>query len=251
VHLTVKDVAALFRVAPRTVYRWIAAERIPVLRANRQYRFSRDEVLEWARARGIVSPSAERNAAPEDRVVQVDLAEALEQGGIYYRVEGENKVAVLRSAVRLMSLPPSVDRERLTGLLLERELMGSTAISDGIAFPHARNPELYRVSQLQITLCFLEKPLDFGAIDGRPVRALFIALSPSVNLQLRVLACLAFALKDPGFKRVVDEQGARSAILGEARRIAAHLASRERGAETNVSGAQDGPESPKSQRGTW
>src|SRR5438034_985186 len=62
-----------------------------------------------------------------------------------------------------------------------REALQSTGVGDGIAIPHVRNPIVLHVSRPMITLCFLERPIDFGALDGKPVHVLFSLISPTVR----------------------------------------------------------------------
>ena len=57
-------------------------------------------------------------------------------------------------------------------MLEAREAMGSTGIGDGIAIPHARYPVVLHLDKPLVSLCFLEQPIDFGALDARPVQAL-------------------------------------------------------------------------------
>ena len=111
------------------------------------------------------------------------------------------------------------------GVLFAREALESTGIGDGIAIPHVRNPIVLHVSRPVITLCFLEKAVDFGALDGKPVSILFSLISPTVRAHLRLLSRLSFALQDPGFKSVVTRQGSRDEIFAEARRVEAALVS--------------------------
>jgi PTS system nitrogen regulatory IIA component len=219
VQLMVRDVAKLLDVSEKTVYRWINQGSLPAYRINDQYRFNRAELLEWATSHRInVSPEifqeAESSSAP-----MPDLVDALSSGGVFYRIEGRDKAAVLRAVVEHMRLPEEVDREFLYRVLLAREQLASTGIGDGIAIPHVRNPIVLHVARPMITLCFLERPVDFGALDGKPVSALFTLISPSVRAHLHLLSRLAFALRDPAFKKVIVRQGLREEILKEARRI--------------------------------
>jgi PTS system nitrogen regulatory IIA component len=108
-------------------------------------------------------------------------------------------------------------------VLLAREALASTGIGDGIAIPHVRSPIVLHVSEPTITLCFLERPVDFAALDGRPVRALFLLVSPTVRAHLSLLSRLAFALRDPGFKDAVARQVVRDDLLAELRRVEAAL----------------------------
>jgi PTS system nitrogen regulatory IIA component len=70
-----------------------------------------------------------------------------------------------------------------------------------------------------VTLCFLEQPVDFEALDGQPVHALFLILSPSVRAHLHLLGRLSFGLRQPSFAKAVRKQAGRQEILKEAARI--------------------------------
>jgi PTS system nitrogen regulatory IIA component len=217
--LNVRDAAKLLSVSEKTIYRWINQGALPAYRVNEQYRFNRAELLEWATSRKInvsveIFEEPESNAAPLPR-----LAEALEAGGIVYRLGGSDKESVLRALVEAMRLPDEVDREFLFRVLLAREAMGSTAVGDGIAIPHVRNPVVLHVQRPSICLCFLDKPIEFGALDRQPVFALFSLISPTVRAHLHLLSRLSFALHDPGFKRAITTQASRDEIVNEIRRV--------------------------------
>jgi PTS system nitrogen regulatory IIA component len=211
--LLVKDTARLLNVSEKTIYRWIKQGSIPAYRLNEQYRFNRAELLEWATSRRIsISPEIFKEEESEASSLP-DFTEALRSGGIHYRVGGDDKAAVLHQVVEMLRLPPEVDREFLYEVLLAREALGSTAIGDGIAIPHVRNPVILHLECPVITLSFLERPVDFGALDGRPVHTLFTLISPTVRAHLHLLSRLAFVLRDRQFKDAVMRQGAREEIL--------------------------------------
>jgi PTS system nitrogen regulatory IIA component len=217
--LTVKDVAEMLNVSEKSVYRWITDGNLPAYRVSGQYRFNRAELLEWTTAKKInVSPKIfEESEAGAGELP--DLAEALQTGGIYYRMGGNDKGEVLRGIVEAMRLPDEVDRTYLLQVLMAREALESTAIGDGIAIPHVRNPIVLHVPKPMVMLSFLEKPVAFGALDGQPVHTLFSLVSPTVRSHLHLLSRIAFALRDPAFKKIVLEQGSREEILEGARRV--------------------------------
>lgn len=203
----------MLNVSEKTIYRWIKDGTLPAYRVAEQYRFNRAELLEWATARKInVSPQLFEE--PEGRDAPLpSLSEAVQAGGIYYRIGGSDKPSVLRSVVDVMRLPDSVDREFLLQVLLARESLGSTGIGDGIAIPHVRNPIVLHIATPMITLCFLDHPIDFGALDGKPVSILFAIVSPTVRAHLRLLSRLAFALRDDALQSILRQQGSRDEIL--------------------------------------
>ena len=215
--LGVRDVARILNVSEKSIYRWIQQGQLPAYKVNEQYRFNRAELLEWANAQKInVSTEmfAETEAATE---LMPDFADSIEAGGIFYRLEGATKETALRSVVGVMKLPPDMDRELLLRVLLAREAMASTGIGDGIAIPHVRNPIVLSVNHPAICLCFLEKPIEFDAIDNQPVHTLFTLVSPTVRIHLYLLSRLAHALRDPKFKEIVARQGSREELLAAAR----------------------------------
>jgi PTS system nitrogen regulatory IIA component len=221
--LTVRDAARIMNVSEKTIYRWINQGSLPAYRVNEQYRFNRAELLEWATSKKI-NVSVEIFHEPESTAgVLPGFVDALETGGIFYRLGGDNKESVLRAVVETMRLPDEVDREFLFRVLLAREALGSTGIGDGIAIPHVRNPVVLHVPRPSICLCFLEKPIDFDSIDGRPVFALFSMISPTVRAHLHLLARLSFALHDVAFKSVIMKQAPREEIMEAARRAEASL----------------------------
>lgn len=219
--LTVRDASKLLQVSEKTVYRWINQRTVPAYLINGQYRFNRAELLEWATSRRI-KVSVDILEEPESgRVPCLGIVESLEVGGVYYRVDGHDRESALRSVVDMMRLPDEVDRDFLLRVLVAREALGSTGIGEGIAIPHVRNPIVLHVPRPSITLCFLEQAVEFGALDGRPVRVLFTVISPTIRAHLYMMSHLAFALRDPAFKEAVLREASREELLREARRVEA------------------------------
>ncbi len=222
-HLDVRDAAKFLNVSEKTIYRWINQGNLPAYRVDEQYRFNRAELLEWATSRKIkVSPEILHD--PENPIGPlVGLATALETGGIFYRIGGQDRESVLRAIVETMRLPEEVDREFLFRVLLARATLGSTGVGDGIAIPHVRNPIVLHVSQPAIALCFVEAPVEFGALDGKPVSAFFSLISPTVRVHLHLLSRLDFALRDEAFKGAILRQAQREEIIREASRVEEEL----------------------------
>ncbi|MFH1023302.1 MAG: PTS sugar transporter subunit IIA [Planctomycetota bacterium] len=221
--LTVRDVASLLNVSEKSIYRWIREGNIPAYKMNEQYRFHRAELLEWATARKIGVSADIFQEKDESAAPMPGLGEALQAGGVAYRLVGPDKESVLRAVVEAMRLPEEVNREQLFRVLVAREALASTGIGDGIAIPHVRNPIVLHVPRPTVTLCFLEKPVDFGALDGKPVHCLFTLVSPTVRAHLHLLSRLTFALRDSGFQAVIARQALRDEIFTELGRVENHL----------------------------
>ncbi len=217
--LTVRDVAGLLEVSEKTVYRWIEDGKLPGYRISGQYRFNRAELLAWATAEKIhISPGI--YVEPEvDGASLPTLEEALMAGGIHYRISGRTPEECLRNTVELLRLPEEVDREFLLQVLISRERLEPTAVGNGVAIPHLRNPIVLHLPRPLVALCFLEKPVDFQAVDGKPVRVIFTLVSPTVRAHLHLQSRIAFALLDKEFRGLIDREAPRDEIMAGARTL--------------------------------
>jgi PTS system nitrogen regulatory IIA component len=214
--LRVRDVARLLKVSEQTVYRWVRDGSLPAHRVHDQYMFNRVELQEWAALHEHrVSPELlAPNGSSEEFL---SLRAAMERGGIFYDIPGERREEALEAITRLPGIPANVDRGLLYQLLVARESLASTGVGNGIAIPHPRDPVVVHTDEPLVLLCFLERPIDFHALDGQPVRVLFVLLSPSVRQHLQMFARLAFALHDEILKKLIERVAAPEAILDRVR----------------------------------
>ncbi|MCE5303293.1 MAG: PTS sugar transporter subunit IIA [Planctomycetaceae bacterium] len=216
--LSVRDSAQLLKVSEKTIYRWVKQGKLPAYRIHEQYRFNRAELLEWATSQRL-NVSADIFAEPDGDGPIVTLTDALRAGGIHYRLGGLDKPSALKALVDIMPLPDEVDRQFLYQVLLARESLGSTALGSGIAVPHVRNPIVLHIVRPMITLCFLEQPIEFGALDGQPVHTLFTIVSPTVRAHLHLLSRLGFALRQPVFMEAIAGQQSRERIFAASQAV--------------------------------
>jgi len=212
-NLSVKDASRLLTVSEKTIYRWIKQDLVPAYKVSGSYRFNRAELLEWATSRRL-GVAADAFEEPESGVQPLPtLYEALEAGGVVYRIEGQTREAVLADAVAHLRLPDEIDRQHLEQVLITREQLASTAIGAGIALPHPRSPGLLNVSRSSVTLCFLEKPVNFQALDGRPVEILLLVIAQNLRAHLHLLSRLGFVLREHKFRQALDNGESREKIF--------------------------------------
>jgi PTS system nitrogen regulatory IIA component len=222
--LTVREAATLLRVSEREVYRWVDDGEIPFQRVRDQVRFNRTDLLEWATRRKLpISLEAfDAGMDAEDRAPS--LAQALRAGGVHPDVDAADREAALRAVVELTPMPPSVDAEFVIDVLLARERTSSTAIGDGVALPHVRQPVVAPGAPITVSVSYLRRPVDFGAPDGKPVTVVFLIVSPTVRAHLQMLAHVARALLDPGFRAALDRRASVEELADEAERTEAPAA---------------------------
>jgi len=217
--LTVRQAATYFGVDDATVRRWIAERGLPAHHANERLHLNAIEVWEWAVEQGIPVSRGLLDEARRKPDQVPPLSRLLEVGGVHGDVDGKDKDEVLASIVHRLPLPAAVDREHLLAVLQAREAMGSTGIGDGIAIPHVRNPILLHVDRPLVALFLLRTPVDFEAIDRRPVHAVFLVVSSSVPTHLRILAQLGFVLRDPALRHLLRQRASSEVLLARMREL--------------------------------
>ena len=196
-HLSVKDVAKLLNISEKTIYRMIKDETIPCFRVGGQWRFDVREINSWiedTREFSYGTATGKSSGADEE---SISVTEFLRRGGVYYAVHGDSKEAAIRSCLELIKAAiPQVDIERFFTAIMDREKLCPTSIGNGIAFPHLRLFREFSANRSSISLCFLEKPIPFGALDHEDVDTLFFIFPKSERRFLRIQAKLLRLLKD-------------------------------------------------------
>ena len=115
-------------------------------------------------------------------------------------LEVENKEELLGRMVDLLVQDKRIpEPDVLMGELLKRERVMSTGIGGGIAIPHAL---LRDVEDLLILFGRTRTPLDFQALDGKPVDLVFMLVGPkgAANLYVKLLARISRLLQSAEFK---------------------------------------------------
>ena len=109
-------------------------------------------------------------------------------------VRADDKNGLLRSLCRHAASSVGVSFYQIATEVMKREALGSTGMGEGVAIPHARLTEIERPFGL---LARLKHPMDFDAIDGKPVDLVFLLLLPVAphGEQLNALASVARLLR--------------------------------------------------------
>ncbi|MBT9587320.1 helix-turn-helix domain-containing protein [bacterium] len=221
--LSIQDAAQLLGVSEKTIYRWIKKGALPACRVSDQYRFNRSELLAWGLSR-------RKNVSEEHfhETLQVagpipTMLEAVQRGGIVYRLEGGCKEGVLRNLAQAARFPVETDRHYLSNLLLAREGLGPTGVGDGYAIPQLIYPNALEPQLPVIVIAFVDQPVEYDSMDGLPVFCLFGLLSSSLRGYYFLLNRLYYALRDEAFRTVLRSQGSREELFAHLHRIESGL----------------------------
>jgi len=133
------------------------------------------------------------------------LSEILEEVNIIPDLKAKDKKGVLEELAEVVvSHEPSLDKNSLVRILLEREHLGSTGIGDGVAIPHGK---FHGISHPIISFGRSRQGLDFESMDGQPAFLFFLLVLPenAANIHLKALARIAKILKNSSFRKVLME----------------------------------------------
>ncbi|MFZ5515473.1 MAG: PTS sugar transporter subunit IIA [Candidatus Zhuqueibacterota bacterium] len=209
--LKIKDVVELLQVSEKTVYRWIKEKKIPCYRIHHQYRFNKLEINEWILSNKIEMSSNLIDLSQAKR--QTNFTDLLVKGGVHFDIQGKTVAEVLHNAIKRIPDPEAIGSEEILNALLNREKLMTTAIGHGIAIPHPRNPIIAAVEDASISICFLQEPVDFGALDGKPVHTLLVLLTNSPRRHLEVLAEISYMCQLEEFREMLIRRVPKMELL--------------------------------------
>jgi PTS system nitrogen regulatory IIA component len=113
-------------------------------------------------------------------------------------LQSSTKEDVISELVELLISAGEIDKKlkkKVVEALMAREALGSTAIGQGIAIPHAKQDSM---SKLVGCLGVSKKGINFDSLDGEPAYIFFLLIAPvdSSGPHLKALARISRLLKD-------------------------------------------------------
>ncbi|MDR1972272.1 MAG: PTS sugar transporter subunit IIA [Treponema sp.] len=161
----------------------------------------------------------------------IPLSTLVERGGIYYELAGNSVETVIAELVRLIPLeglenypcgalagkPEGDFREALLKAALEREALMSTGIGRGVALPHPRNPMIQDTDKQFVAIGFPSAPVDWKALDGKPVHTVLLVVSASPKIHLHTLSKINFLCQDDLFLSLLRARASQGFIAGAIR----------------------------------
>ncbi len=142
------------------------------------------------------------------------LAEAITEDRVFVRLRAADKSRLLQELARRAGAVLGIPVAEIATALTSREALGSTGVGGGIAVPHAQLPRLGATAAFFMQL---ERPVDFAAIDGKPVDLIFMLLGPP-QARAEHLALLAAGTRRLREKSVAEALRAAS-TAAEARSL--------------------------------
>jgi mannitol/fructose-specific phosphotransferase system IIA component (Ntr-type) len=129
------------------------------------------------------------------------LSELLDADRVRVPLSGRTKDEVLRELVELAA--PGHAPEQIEAILTavkDREREMTTGLGDGVAVPHGRTP---LVDRLVVAAGVAHAPVEYDALDGKPVELFFLLVGPEIaaGAHVKVLSRLARLLRRDEIRR--------------------------------------------------
>ena len=123
------------------------------------------------------------------------ISDTLSIDSILLSVKAKNKRQLLQEISEFAARIINISDRTIFETVLERENLGSTGFGNGTALPHGRLSDINKVYGFFIKL---DTPIDFEAVDNKPIDILFLLLSPESSGadHLTALAQFSRILKD-------------------------------------------------------
>jgi PTS system nitrogen regulatory IIA component len=125
----------------------------------------------------------------------MNIKDMLSNKSFLVNFEASSKKNVLDELSKLAEKDIKIDSRILLEALTKREKLGSTAVGNGIAIPHANCPD---IDKPKVFVALLSNSLDFNANDDQPVDIIFLLLAPdnSGSEHLQALALVSRLLRN-------------------------------------------------------
>ncbi len=132
------------------------------------------------------------------------LRQILHSGCVKVSVENKDKEEVITELIDLLDAKGFfTNRDAVLDAVLTRERTQSTGIGAGMAIPHGKSSE---VKELVMAIGIVDEPIEFESIDGKPVKVIFLLVSPSTQtgLHIQALAAISRLMMNGEFKEKLE-----------------------------------------------
>ena len=125
----------------------------------------------------------------------MNINDMLFTDGLLVNFNGTSKKQVLEELSKLAEVKLKINSRSLLENITKREKLGSTAVGNGIAIPHAN---VENIEKCYVFVSTLSNGLDFNATDDQTVDIVFLLIAPNDNgaEHLQALALISRLLRN-------------------------------------------------------
>lgn len=215
--LTVKDLSIKLGTSEKTIYRMISARAIPfAIKIGGQWRFNAEKIEEWILES---QTSGQGRHSTNDRI---SVADVLANGLIIYRAHGENRDEILDEILGMVSTLSEIEASSIK----KQILYGESIISSSLLGLSLMAPDVdgsFQMEESRLLVAFLEKPMDFQAIDNTPTEIVLLLLAANKTEQLIIRTRLTRLFMDEVFVSMLKQQLNRRELIEQVASIESTL----------------------------
>lgn len=140
------------------------------------------------------------------------LTEIIQSGSVKVPLEATSKKDAIFELVDVLADESGIDtRQELKDAVWQREMTRTTGIGHGIAIPHGKCKGCDRLS---MAVGRLATPIDFKAIDGKPVELIILLASPldQTGPHIQALARISRILTDDKARTLISQAPTSQAL---------------------------------------
>jgi PTS system nitrogen regulatory IIA component len=222
--LKLGEVSRLLNVSESKVKKWVQAKKIPSYKLGSEFLFSRAEIEDWVMKNGpkyadesqesfqITETLEEEEEIKRFGIQHFNLYRAINKGGVFLDCNGQTKEEIIYWTTKKLAEKFNWDPDVIAELLIDREKLMPTALNNGIGVPHTR--DFLINNHFDVCACvFLEHPIEYGALDGKPVNTLFFLFACEDKRHLNLLAKLAHLSSQEGSLKFFNERPSQKEFL--------------------------------------
>ncbi len=142
------------------------------------------------------------------------LTQILQPNCVKVPVENKEKDAAITELVDLLNTNGLLlDRNVTLDAVLTRERIRSTGTGAGIAIPHCK---CSAVKELVMAIGITQDPIEFDSVDGKPVKILFLLVSPEnqTGPHIQALAGISRLMLNEEFKQKLEQTTSAEEVYG-------------------------------------
>ncbi|MGB2601726.1 MAG: PTS sugar transporter subunit IIA [Candidatus Omnitrophota bacterium] len=202
--MTTRELANYMKLSEKTILKKAQNGELPGVRVGSQWRFNLAAIDKYLQEDIMHDmPKDELNIIIETAQNIIPLSRLISPGLMNLNLKAKTKDEVLSEIAETAYKGGIISAKKtLLNQLQKREKMLSTAVGNGIAIPHPRNPNPTLFKKPNILMAKSVEGIDFQAPDNKKVYLFFMICAPNMIVHLRLLAKISRLLHVGG---VVDK----------------------------------------------
>ncbi len=199
--LTLKELADYLRVSERTITEMVDSGHLQGARIGGQWRFNSSQIdalfFPQNSSAEIPPPPV---WAPASSHQGITLSRVMNMDRMVMDMKATDVEGVVKELADVRLLKGLIlDLQNLQTTLLAREKLLSTAVGNGLALPHPRDPVTTLRAPAIIVFGRSVDGVEYGASDGEPVHLFFMLCSQNIEMHLHLMGRLAHLLRHEEF----------------------------------------------------